>query len=95
MPRRYVSEKGYHYEQKNDGSIKRISGGGRSKKKKGSRGKKKGKTLNVGDTVTINKKPYVPPNIEKGKVARILTKRDFHPRGRKVQLESGSIGRII
>jgi uncharacterized repeat protein (TIGR03833 family) len=90
---KYTSKNGYHYGYRNDGSIVRISGGGRSKNKL-SKNNKMSKLLKVGSIVTINKKPYVPHNIETGIVAKILTKNIFHTRGRKVQLESGSIGRI-
>lgn len=95
MHYKYISKRGYHYEQHNDGSITRIAGGGRRSRKKQSRKKQSNDPLMVGMRVTINKKPYVPPNLETGKIAKILTKKVSHPRGRKVKLDSGSIGRIF
>ena len=48
----------------------------------------------VGDTVKIAIKPY-KGRTEIGIVKDVLTKRNFHSRGHKVRLRSGTIGRVL
>lgn len=49
----------------------------------------------IGDKVTIIIKPYKKNITETGIVRRILTKKEFHTRGHKVMLSTGTIGRTI
>lgn len=48
----------------------------------------------IGDSVEIAIKPYKGKK-EIGIVKKVLTKRRFHTRGHKVELKTGTIGRII
>ena len=85
------SSGGYHYKQSKCGRIVRIAapsvaGGG---------GNYTGDRPCVGDVVKIIVKPYHMKNYLVGKVARVLTKKQYHSRGHKVRLESGKVGRII
>lgn len=50
--------------------------------------------IGIGMPVAIVKKEHQRSGIlTTGKVMRILTRKDFHPRGIKVELQSGEIGR--
>lgn len=49
----------------------------------------------VGDHVNVIQKPhYQTGELTTGVVREVLTKSRFHPRGHKVRLESGIIGRV-
>lgn len=49
----------------------------------------------IGDTVLVaQKKDYVTGKLTQGIVREILTSVEHHPRGTKVRLDSGEIGRI-
>lgn len=49
----------------------------------------------IGDRVLIAPRPYAADRgIAEGIVAQILTKSSTHPRGIKVRLTSGEIGRV-
>jgi|GEM_PF-3621975 len=49
----------------------------------------------VGDWVqAIQKKDYGSGQLTVGRVQRILTSKPYHPRGIKVELEGGIIGRV-
>lgn len=49
----------------------------------------------VGDRVQVlQKENYASGELTKGMVKKVLTKKRFHPRGHKVLLESGVIGRV-
>lgn len=49
----------------------------------------------VGDHVNVIQKPHYPTGeLTTGVVREVLTKARFHPRGHKVRLESGIIGRV-
>jgi uncharacterized repeat protein (TIGR03833 family) len=89
----YCTDKGYYYEIQK-GGVKRISKKKylMSKKKKGKKGKNKPK---VGNSVTIIVKPYKKNKKIKGIVKRVLTKKQFHSRGHKVELKNGTIGRVL
>lgn len=87
MPLRYVSERGYCYSQRPSGKIIRVP--------KDIVTNKSEHALRVGDTVTIIIKPYHAKKYITGKVARILTKKLIHTRGRKVKLVTGEVGRIV
>lgn len=51
--------------------------------------------IRVGSLVlVIEKKNYKNGKLTKGRVAKILTNKQFHPRGIKVRLESGIVGRV-
>ena len=51
--------------------------------------------IHVGSIVEIVEKKNQPTGkLTKGEVSRILTKKDFHSRGIKVQLKTGEIGRV-
>lgn len=76
----------------------------RSLKKKSRSTKKKPRTLKkkinvskpkVGDKVKIIIKPYKNDVTEIGIVKKMLTKKEFHTRGHKVMLESGTVGRTV
>jgi len=48
-----------------------------------------------GDRVRVaQKKDYQSGVLTEGLVREVLTKKEFHPRGHKVRLESGAIGRV-
>lgn len=48
-----------------------------------------------GDTVKIvQKKDYASGNLTEGVVKDVLTKKQVHPRGHKVRLTNGIIGRV-
>jgi uncharacterized repeat protein (TIGR03833 family) len=87
MPLQYVSDRGYRYTQHRGGKIVRVSNNKPEIKPK--------TTLRVGNVVTIIVKPYHAKKYVTGKVARILTRKLVHTRGRKVQLVTGEVGRII
>tara|TARA_B110000967_G_C18533999_1_gene387267 strand:- start:339 stop:602 length:264 start_codon:yes stop_codon:yes gene_type:complete len=85
----YCTDKGYYYEIQKGGA-KRIS------KKKYLMSKKKGKNKpKVGNSVTIIVKPYKKNKKIKGIVKIVLTKKQFHSRGHKVELKNGTIGRVL
>jgi len=49
----------------------------------------------VGDKVRIvQKKDYASGELTEGIVKEVLTRQQFHPRGHKVRLTSGIIGRV-
>lgn len=51
--------------------------------------------IKIGTTVDIVLKKDQPTGkLTRGKVARILTGDSFHPRGCKVMLENGQVGRV-
>ena len=51
--------------------------------------------IKIGEMVKVlQKKDYESGTITQGKVKRILTSRPDHPRGIKVMLESGKVGRV-
>lgn len=51
--------------------------------------------VNIGDTVDIVLKADQPTGkLTRGKVARKLTNSSTHPRGIKVMLEDGQVGRV-
>jgi uncharacterized repeat protein (TIGR03833 family) len=80
----YISENQYFY---------KLMGG----KKRIKRIKKPSKLQSIpkiGDIVSIIVKPYRNCIIIKGKIKKLLTKKKTHPRGHKVCLEDGTIGRI-
>lgn len=53
------------------------------------------KQIELGATVDIVLKEDQPTGkLTRGIVKRILTKSEFHPRGIKVELEDGAIGRV-
>lgn len=81
----YISENMYFY---------KLTGG---KRKKCKRIKARGNLPpppKVGNNVSIIIKPYHQGIIIKGKVKKLLTKKKTHPRGHKVCLENGTIGRM-
>jgi uncharacterized repeat protein (TIGR03833 family) len=80
----YQSENGYFYLIKK-GKTKRISRNNVEATKK----------PRVGDKVEIIIKPYKDDVKVKGIVKRVLTKKEKHTRGHKVELEDGTIGRMI
>lgn len=51
--------------------------------------------IHIGDAVWVIEKPnYGTNNYTQGFVAEILTSADFHPRGIKVRLTHGPVGRV-
>lgn len=48
-----------------------------------------------GDLVNIIVKPYHRQIHVQGIIKRVLTKKRYHTRGHKVELENGTIGRIV
>ena len=51
--------------------------------------------IHIGDAVwVIKKENYGTNNYTQGIVAAILTSKEFHPRGIKVRLTDGTIGRV-
>ncbi|MBS7306109.1 MAG: YwbE family protein [Lachnospiraceae bacterium] len=53
------------------------------------------KQIELGATVDVVLKEDQPTGkLTRGTVKRILTKNEFHPRGIKVELEDGAIGRV-
>lgn len=49
----------------------------------------------IGDRVrVVQKKDYASGKLTEGVVSEILTKKQNHPRGTKVRLENGIVGRI-
>ena len=49
----------------------------------------------VGDRVlVVQKKDYATGQLTAGNVKDVLTSKEFHPRGHKVRLTSGIIGRV-
>lgn len=51
--------------------------------------------VRIGDTVEIvQKADQKSGRLTKGQISRILTKKTYHSRGIKVQLQTGEIGRI-
>jgi uncharacterized repeat protein (TIGR03833 family) len=85
---RYTSDKGYHYAQQRNGSIKRVS-------KADSQKAPLMQKPRIGEKVKIIIKPYHEKNYIIGVVARVLTKKKHHPRGHKVKLTTGVVGRIV
>jgi len=81
----YCTKNGYYYEIQK-GCAKRIS------KKKYLTSKNKPK---VGNSVMIIVKPYKKNKKVKGIIKRVLTKKQFHSRGHKVELLDGTIGRVL
>lgn len=55
----------------------------------GSRYPKPGEKVRI-----VQKKDYDTGTLTEGVVAQILTKKEFHPRGHKVRLTNGIIGRV-
>jgi uncharacterized repeat protein (TIGR03833 family) len=55
----------------------------------GSRYPKRGDKVRV-----VQKKDYASGELTEGIVKDVLTSKQFHPRGHKVRLESGTIGRV-
>lgn len=53
------------------------------------------KNIKIGSTVlVIEKKNYKNGKLTKGKVKKILTNKRNHPRGIKVMLDDGTVGRV-
>ena len=53
------------------------------------------KNIKIGSTVlVIEKKNYKNGKLTKGKVKKILTNKRNHPRGIKVMLDNGTVGRV-
>lgn len=53
------------------------------------------KNIKIGSTVlVIEKKNYKNGKLTKGKVKKILTNKRNHPRGIKVMLNDGTVGRV-
>lgn len=51
--------------------------------------------LKIGDKVkVVQKKDYKTGRLIKGVIKEILTKKEYHPRGIKVRLTNGVIGRV-
>lgn len=51
--------------------------------------------IQIGSTVLVaEKKNYRNGKLTEGKVAKILTNKSRHPRGVKVRLENGIVGRV-
>jgi uncharacterized repeat protein (TIGR03833 family) len=85
----YQTENGYFYIIKK-GETRRI--GAKDVKIKDTRENKK---PSIGDKVEIIIKPYKNGVKIKGIVKRVLTKKQKHTRGHKVELEDGTIGRMV
>ena len=83
----YESEKGYFYKIEK-GRTTRIS-------KKEIREDKNLKKPKIGDIVKIIIKPYSEGVTVNGIVKRVLTKKQVHTRGHKVELRDGTIGRLV
>lgn len=77
----YITSGGYAYRQQPDGRMRRIP-------------RTDGRPV-VGATVRVIIKPYVQKRYVTGRVARVLTRKAVHTRGHKVQLEDGTIGRVV
>jgi len=84
----YEASPGYYYQTTKKGS-KRID------RKKYLKANLSPVTLKKGDKVRVIVKPYKNGKIIEGKIKKILTKKKIHPRGRKVMLEDGTVGRLI
>ena len=83
----YESENGYFYRIER-GKTRRIG----EEEVKRNKNLKKPKT---GDIVKIIIKPYSDEITVNGIVKRVLTKKEIHTRGHKVQLEDGTVGRLV
>ena len=83
----YESDKGYFYKIER-GKTRRVS---KEKVNKNNNLKKP----SVGDIVKIIIKPYSDGVTVNGIVKRVLTKKEIHTRGHKVELRDGTIGRLV
>lgn len=87
----YQSDKNYFYQICNNGDCDRIS----KFKYQNNKTNTTNNTVKVGQEVTIIIKPYHKKIYVTGIVKRVLTKIKNHPRGTKVMLTDGTVGRII
>lgn len=83
----YESENGYFYRIEK-GKTRRVC------KEEGKRNKNL-KKPKIGDIVKIIIKPYSDEVTVNGIVKRVLTKKEIHTRGHKVELRDGTIGRLV
>ena len=83
----YESDKGYFYKIER-GKTMRVS---KEEVNRNKNLKKPGK----GDIVKIIIKPYSNGVAVNGIVKRVLTKKEIHTRGHKVELRDGTIGRVV
>jgi uncharacterized repeat protein (TIGR03833 family) len=82
----YEASPGYYFDTKE---------GKRVPKSKYLQANQKPVELKKGDKVQIIVKPYKKGKMVIGRIKRVLTKKKLHPRGRKVILENGVIGRLV
>ena len=95
----YQSDKGYYYQVGGGGGGRRQRRTRRTRRTRRIRKEdfqaKNQKMPQIKDRVEIIVKPYHKNHRVRGIVKRVLTKKRVHTRGHKVELENGTIGRII
>jgi len=103
-----IEKRGMYYYKKTNGKLVRVSakvGDGRRRRSQSRKANKrrslsrKSNTVrgirkpSIGDRVKITIKPYVD-KYAVGIVEQVLTRKLFHPRGHKVRLRNGQVGRV-
>jgi uncharacterized repeat protein (TIGR03833 family) len=92
---KYISPKGYHYTQKRNGDVIRVSTSVKGGKDRCRKDGYTGEPPKKGGRVKIIVKPYHALKYVTGIVAAVLTKSRYHTRGHKVKLTCGAVGRMI